>query len=300
MKCDIKAMKAVATLFSAVTMCFFVSSIQVNADEISSDAQSNTNNIIQLATSVLSKSSKPDIVFHEVDGEKLLADFYRPSSDSRVPIVLMIHGGGWITGTRHQILVHANRLTAAGFAVLSIEYRLAPKHKFPAQLDDVQAAIRYIQEQADALNVDANKLVIWGYSAGGHLAALAATNPKEGLARPKVCVAGGAPCDFTTLPEDNATLAPFLGGSRREVPEVYSEASPTTHASSDDPPTFFFHGDGDLLVPDANSQRLFDKLNSCKVPTERFIAKDQGHMATFINLQAIDLAISFVKKHLSL
>jgi triacylglycerol lipase len=300
MKCNTKATTALTTMFGAAMMSFFVSSTHAIADEVSADVQSNTDNIIQLATSVLSKSSKPDIVFHEVEGVKLLADFYRPANNSRVPIVLMIHGGGWITGTRRQIMIHANRLTAAGFAVLSIEYRLAPKHKFPAQLDDVQAAIRYIQEQADALNVDANRLVIWGYSAGGHLAALAATNPKEGLARPKVCVAGGAPCDFTTLPEDNATLAPFLGGSRREVPEVYSEASPTTHASPDDPPTFFFHGDSDLLVPDANSQRLFDKLISCKVPTERFIAKDQGHMATFINLQAIDQAISFVKKHLSL
>lgn len=267
--------------------------------EPNSEASQSSDNIIQLATTVLSKHNTPDIVYHEVDGTKLLADFHRPENPQRVPIVLMIHGGGWVAGTRHQILIHANRLTAEGFAVLSIEYRLAPKHKYPAQLDDVRAAIRYIQEQADALNVDANKLVIWGYSAGGHLAALAATNPLDGLPRPKVCVAGGAPCDFTNLPETNATLAPFLGGTRREVPQVYIDASPASHASSDDPPTFFFHGDSDLLVPDSNSQSLYEKLLACKVPTERFIAKGQGHMATFINLQAIDSAIDFVKKHLS-
>ncbi len=293
-------MKALATLFGALILSFCLSSGWARGDELSAENPSTTDNIIQLATSVLSKSSQPNLVYHEVEDVKLLADFYRPASDSRVPIVLMIHGGGWITGTRHQVMIHVNRLTSAGFAVLSIEYRLAPKFKFPAQLDDVQAAIRYIQEQADALNVDANKLVIWGYSAGGHLAALAATNPKEGLTRPKVCVAGGAPCDFTTLPEDNATLAPFLGGSRRELPDVYIAASPASHATSDDPPTFFFHGDSDLLVPDSNSQRLFERLNSCKVPTERFIAEGQGHMATFINLNAIDSAIAFVKKHLSL
>ncbi len=82
------------------------------------------------------------------------------------------------------------------------------------------------------------------------------------------------------------------------MPEIYRDASPITHATPDDPPTFFFHGDSDLLVPDSNSNRLYERLRELEVATERFIAKHQGHMATFINLTAVDAGIKFAKQQL--
>jgi acetyl esterase/lipase len=220
----------------------------------------------------------------------------RSSIAKQLPIVLLIHGGGWVAGNRHQILIHANRLTSAGFAVLSIEYRLAPKFKHPAQLDDVRAAIDYIESKSSDWQLDLNQFVIWGYSAGGHLAALASLLPKEPTLRPKVCVAGGAPCDFTTLPPNNKSLVPFLGATRADQPQVYADASPLTHASADDPPVFFINGDSDLLVPIENSTRLMDQLKSQNVRVDQYVAKFQGHMATYMNLKSVDAAIAFVNQ----
>ena len=241
---------------------------------------------------------RSDVCFHEVDGVRLLADFFRPPISGDVPVLLVIHGGGWVAGDKSHITSHAYRIAAEGFAVLSINYRLAPRYPFPAQLEDVYAALRYIDQNADSLRIDRSRIGVWGYSAGGHLAALASVYPQPGTPRPVVCVAGGAPCDFTRIPARSTALAAFLGGPRAEREETYTIASPATHASADDPPMFFINGDSDLLVPQANSMKLRKRLDEAGVTTAVYTAKFQGHMATFLNLNAVDAGIDFVSLYL--
>lgn len=243
-------------------------------------------------------SVQRNVVFHEAEGEKLQADLYRPADDEVRPIVVLIHGGGWATGDKWNMADHARELARAGFVVLNINYRLAPKHKFPAQVDDCRAALQWVAQEAAQHRIDPNRIGVYGYSAGAHLAALIACNPIPDQPKIKAVVAGGAPCDFSELELKNRTLAYWLGGSRSEKPDVYKAASPKLYASSEDPPFFFFHGDEDGLVPLDNSRCLHDELQKCGIESEFLQVDGQGHLMTFLNREARTKAVEFLKKHL--
>lgn len=243
-------------------------------------------------------SVQRNLVFHEAEGEKLQADLYRPADDEVRPIVVLIHGGGWATGDKWNMADHARELARAGFVVLNINYRLAPKHKFPAQVDDCRAALKWVAQEAPQHRIDPNRIGVYGYSAGAHLAALIACNPIANQPKIKAVVAGGAPCDFSELELKNRTLAYWLGGSRSEKPDVYKAASPKLYASSEDPPFFFFHGDEDGLVPLDNSRCLHDELQKCGIESEFLQVDGQGHLMTFLNREARTKAVEFLKKHL--
>lgn len=239
-----------------------------------------------------------NLVFHEVQNEQIKADLYRPADDQRRPAVILIHGGGWATGDKWNMAEHARELAREGFVAIAVNYRLAPKWKFPAQVDDCREALKWTVAVADQYQIDSEKLAVYGYSAGAHLAALMACNPSQGQPAVRAVVAGGAPCDFCDLEPDNATLAYFLGGSRSEVPEVYREASPKEFASADDPPFFFFHGQVDRMVPLDNSRCLHDALQKHGVDSQFHEVLGQGHLLTFIDADARNKAITFLKKYL--
>ncbi len=178
-------------------------------------------------------------------------------------------------------------LAKHGFVVVTINYRLAPKYKFPAQVDDVRDALVWTAKNAEQLSIDLTRLGMFGYSAGGHLSTLVSMladeppqvqlsasdwtpNDPRWKQMPKVhaVCAGGPPCEFRDLPIDNTTLAYFLGGSRRERPDVYELASPTSHASAGDPITQIIHGESDMLVPIVSSRRVGEclEVGRCRGP----------------------------------
>jgi acetyl esterase/lipase len=235
-------------------------------------------------------------VFAKRDQRKLLADIYRPSGAGPFPGVLMIHGGGWMSGSRLNMLLHANALAKAGYVVVNIEYRLAPVHKFPAQLDDCLDAFRWMCGHADELHINRDQLALYGYSAGAHLACLVGLHlPDEpGLFEPKAIVAGGTPADFEWIADDSGALAYFLGGSRRQRPDIYRDASPITYVSEDDPPVFLFHGERDSVVPLASAQRLHAKLKDNHVQAELVTLPGQGHIAAFFDPESPQRAIRFL------
>lgn len=239
-----------------------------------------------------------DLVFSQVDGQKVAADLYRPDNDDPAPGILLIHGGAWSAGDKWNMRDHARQLAQAGYVAISINYRLAPQFKYPAQIDDCRAAVRWMHQVADQYKIDVNRLAVYGYSAGGHLAALLATDPIEGLPRFKVAVLGGAPCDFNFLPEGSQALAHVLGGSRKQMPQVYQAAAPLTYCTGDDCPTFFFHGDSDLIVPPEASRVMYERLKELGVETEFFWVEKQGHLVTFLHPTARMAAIEFLDKHL--
>ena len=248
-------------------------------------------------------------VVYDVAGDtSLKADIYLPTKRPAKlrPGVLMIHGGAWMSGSKFNVAAHAMRLARSGYVVMAIDYRLAPKFKFPAQLEDCTAALTWFASNAAKYETDTKRLAIYGYSAGGHLACLlglkAAQDPIEakGTDGVKLCaiVAGGAPCEFRGIPKQSNALVYWLGGTREDVPDQYRDASPTTFVSKDAPPVFFFHGDQDKIVPLRSPEALRTLLKKQKTSVEMMVIKDCGHMGAFFDGQAMDAARKFLDTQL--
>jgi acetyl esterase/lipase len=239
-----------------------------------------------------------NVTFLKLESEEIKADVYRPDDDQQRPAVMLIHGGAWSSGDKWNMADHARELAQAGFVAVPINYRLAPTWRFPAQIDDCRAALLWMLDAADTYGIDRQRLAVYGYSAGGHLAALLGTNPPEMDGTIRAVVAGGAPCDFGFIPERGQAIAHVMGGTRAQVPDTYRQASPLTYASGKEPPFFFFHGTADIVVPMASSRALADQLAGLGVETDFHVVPEAGHMVTFIHPSARRAAIEFLDKHL--
>lgn len=261
---------------------------------------------------------KQDQRFSEQEGKAGLCDVYLPASDAPkdgYPVVIVIHGGGWAAGDKWTIASYSRLLAQEGIVAVTINYRLAPAHKFPAQVDDVRSAMVWVSQNAPRLKLNANKVGLFGYSAGGHLSALLASLADETMVvraaasnwpvtdkrwkqLPKICAvcAGGPPCDFRSLPIDNSAMAYFLGGSRREKPEAYVAASPAAHVSGDDPVTQLFHGEGDALVPLAGTRDFHKSQVKAGIDSRLAVIPKQGHMLTFIHPTTYQTVINFFRE----
>ena len=240
------------------------------------------------------------------------------ATSRRWPVVLVIHGGGWATGNKWTMDRHARQLAENGFAAVSINYRLAPAAKFPDQVDDVRAALAWIVDSADRFGFDLDRVGLYGYSAGGHLALMVATVADEPWDRIEpttrwadddphwtklpaiaaVCI-GGPPTDFRDLPPDNTALSYFLGGSRRECPEIYEAASPICFASAGDPPIRIIQGEADGIVPAKNSKRYHQTLVRCGVDASLETLPGKGHLFAFLSPQLTEWMIGFFDQKLS-
>jgi triacylglycerol lipase len=233
----------------------------------------------------------------EIAGETLKADIYRPDDAAVHPLVVTIHGGAWSAGDKWHHQDHAREMAQAGFVTVSINYRLAPRYKIEDQIDDCRFALRWSVEQAPQWQADASRVCLWGYSAGAHLSALIATDPQPGEPPISAVVAGGAPCEFSFIPADSQVIAHVMGGTRAEIPDVYEQVSPLSHASRDDAPFFFFHGTQDLLVPQSSSRALHVRLLELQVESTYCSVEGSGHLMTFIDPHARRQAIAFMRKH---
>lgn len=242
--------------------------------------------------------AEKDVVYGQVEGRQLRADIYRPDDDQLRPGVLVIHGGAWSSGDKWNTSDHARELAQAGYVAVNINYRLAPACKYPAQIDDCRRALAWMTSVAEQYRIDTQRLAVYGYSAGGHLAALLATDRSPDLPPIQAAVVGGAPCDLSFIPEESPALAHVLGGTRAEMPQAYRAASPLSYASSDDCPMFFFHGESDWIVPPAASRVLCQRLHELGVETCYYSVENQGHIVTFIHPAARRAAIDFLNQHL--
>ncbi|RCS54753.1 alpha/beta hydrolase [Bremerella cremea] len=245
----------------------------------------------------------PNQLVVERDDKRLWADVYLPAGEGPFPAVLMIHGGAWAGGSRSNMAANAMFLANHGYAVATISYRFAPSHIFPAQLEDCQAGLNWLVENAEQFQIDTNRLAGWGHSAGGHLACLIAAIEAEKVgASPllKAVVAGAAPCDFTQEPLQSNRLSFFLGGSREEKPSTYVMASPVAHVTAKCPPIFFFHGTEDNLVPIQEAEAMHDKLSSLGVPTVFYKSLGRGHIGSLIDPDARREALKFLDGQLKL
>jgi acetyl esterase/lipase len=212
--------------------------------------------------------------------------------------VLLIHGGGWIRGERSDMNRFARRLVRANFVVVNVDYRLAPAHLFPAQLDDVRAALQWMRTNASGFHIDPSRIAAMGYSAGGHLALLLALDSRRGGSGLKAVVSGSAPTDLRVYP-DSPYVNSLLGGPPDATrAAAYAAASPLVQVSSDDPPVFIYHGQQDKLVEIGQSDRLEAALRDARVEVV-FEREPFGHALTFLlDQQVFPKAVEFLRAHL--
>lgn len=211
--------------------------------------------------------------------------FDHPAGGATTPLVVYIHGGGWNSGNKladgYYKTVRA-RLLAQGVAVASLDYRLAPAHRFPAQIVDVTYAVRYLRSNAEKLKIDPNRIAAFGTSAGGHLASLLGTIDKsagfdvgaltEESSRVRAVVDMVGPADLTDPAFPPVTKTGIqeafgvLGGTRNDP--ALLKASPVSYISRDDPPFLIVHGTADELVPFNQSLGFSQRLQTAGVRAE--------------------------------
>ena len=246
-----------------------------------------------------------DLVYTAPDAVKpLLADVYRPKGAGPFPSVLLIHGGAWKRGDRAQVEGLAEKIAERGYLVVNITYRLLPEYVWPAQLLDVQQAVRWMRSPAGlAQGIDPERIGTFGYSAGAHLAALVASiadDPTWGdpQTRIRAVVAGGTPADLPAF-KDGTLVPAFIGASWAEKEQSYRDASPMYHISAGDPPVFLYHAGLDMLVPVDQAERYKAALDQAGIVNELFIIRGMGHITGFFaDGAAVDAALDFLDRYL--
>ena len=211
--------------------------------------------------------------FTTPDGEKLGLDIYKPGyAHDALPGVLVIHGGSWQTGTNKEFMALNGYLAARDYIVVSMNYRLAPKWKFPAGRDDVLSAIAYLKVFGPEIGLDPTRLAILGRSAGGQLALLAAYTANEPAIRGVISVYGPTDLKFgyeqpapKSLVDTRGVLETYLGGPPAKADDAYFAASPINFVTASSPATLLIHGMHDSHVSPQESERLETRLTKEKV-----------------------------------
>ena len=200
-----------------------------------------------------------DVVVGKAGGADLHCDVYRPPAGTEKHMALLhLHGGGFARGSKDTLASKLAPITGRGYLSVAVEYRLSGAAKWPAQLDDVKTAIRWVRANANSLGIDARRIVAVGYSAGGYLALSAAGAAETQLA---ACVAFYPLVELRK--EDVPTLLP-PGSDEAAV----RAASPLTYLKTGFPPTIIFHGLADVTVPPESSEHLLQELRRAGVPSE--------------------------------
>ena len=243
-------------------------------------------------------SVRKDVVFTPENWPTAqLADLYIPASEKPAPAVLLIHGGGWSGKERRGDMTGiARSLAKKGYFVMNATYRLTPEWKFPAQREDLEQALGFMRSNAKELNIDTSRLATFGYSAGGHLAALIGLDPANGV---KAIVAGGAPSDLSFWPDGKLTGL-LLGGPVKGNEKIYREASPVHDVTENSPPVFIYHGTKDDLVPLEHPEAFIAALGKNGVEHEVHWIEGRSHiMAHLFSARAVPESIGFLDKHLA-
>ena len=227
---------------------------------------------------------KSDVEYGRAGNVSLRLDACIPEGPGPFPAAILVHGGAWTGGDkRRDIRPLFDPLTRAGFVWFSINYRLAPRYPWPACFDDVQTAIRWAALHAPEYKADPARLALIGYSAGGHLACLAALMAGEDC--PVRTVVGlAADTDFESDPRMRSglkkPLRDLLGRpnmSEADVRIILRGLSPISHVHAGAPPFLLMHGSEDRVVPVGESIHFQERLAACGVPVELIIVRGAKH-----------------------
>lgn len=213
-------------------------------------------------------------VYAHNGGEEQYLLFFRSASKKSSPCIVVVHTGGWDSGSPDEFGTMNHHLASQGYAVASISYRFAPKWTWPAQKEDALAALSFLKKNAERLGIDPSRFVLFGRSAGGQIAEATAYSAHDPSI--KGCIAFYTPADMNFAYEhlspepdilDSRTLLQkYLGGAQNDARKNYDDASPYEHISSMTPPTLLIHGAKDPLTWYRQSERLTKKLKEHNVP----------------------------------
>lgn len=242
-----------------------------------------------------------DLAYVTDGDERQKLDIYLPAdyetAETPLPLVLLIHGGGWQEGDKEMdghMQNFAKRFNAAGYAVAANNYRFVPEHRMPAQIEDCKSAVRWLRANVKKYNLNPEKFGAWGISAGGHLTAMLATtgetrefdvgeNLDESSAIQAACVLCG-PADFIFWMEDRPGVMfifpKLFGGPPRETKGLAAKMSPRLHVSEKTAPMMLMHAEDDNLVPVIQAEKMAETLKEKGVSHvfHRFPAGEGGHV----------------------
>jgi acetyl esterase/lipase len=234
-----------------------------------------------------------NVAFSKVGEVELRLDLAMPhDKEGPFPAIVCIHGGGWVGGDRRQMAQTINALAARGYVAITPDYRLAPGDRFPAQLEDCKAAVRWLRAHARDYHVDPQRIGAMGFSAGAHLACLlGVTDRRDGMeggggnpdesSRVQAVVSFFGPTDLTkpvfSKEAQTNNLVPLLGGALEEQAEAYRRASPVGYVTKEAPPFLFLHGAEDRVVPVQQAKDLAERLRQAGVSAQVEVVPGEGH-----------------------
>ena len=292
----------------------------------------NQNLNVQLKDPLIQLIS--DVVYEQVpiagyNNVAMKMDILKPEKDKKMPAIIYIPGGGFISANKDSYIQQRMKLAQADYVVASIEYRVAPTVTFPQPLEDVKTAIRYLKAHAEQFNIDPNKIGVMGDSAGGYLAAITGTtngikqfdqgdNLKQSSDIQGVVDLYGL-SDLTKIGDDysqkvqqahksaGATEAlwvngsPVFGGQDGGIlanKEKAQAANPISYISKQTPPFLLMHGDQDRLVSPSQTEILHQALVEKGIESTRYLVKGAGHGGVYWNQpEVMKVIIDFFDKH---
>lgn len=254
-----------------------------------------------------------DITYRTVAGTALKMDLYRPEGDAKVPVVVMIHGGAWISGKREDVADLCEWVARSGLAVANIDYRLSPKFRWPAHLEDCQAAVRFLRQNAATYNLSTEKMGTCGVSAGGHLSLLlgmrdtvekGTTDYPGQSSRVQAVFNIFGPVDVTQ--DFNPATASMvslqvIGKDFLKAHDEAVEFSPVTYVKKGVAPVFTLQGLADPLVPPIQASRLSEAYTKVGEQCVTYLVPKLGHTIDMKNLECVEAVkqgIAFLRRHL--
>lgn len=266
--------------------------------------------------------SVTDVEYARVGNEHLKLDLFLPPQPApaldRPPLIVWVHGGAWRSGSRKDMPL--GLLVARGYAVASVDYRLSPVARFPAQVHDIKAAIRFLRARHAEYGYDPDRIAVAGNSAGGHLAALVGVTNGHGELEGAVGEHAGQKSDvqaiislygmsnLTTIlgqstPHGLGVRVPalqlLLGGQPEEVPQLARLASPVFHVDPRDPPLLLVHGDQDPQAPINQSHELQGRYAALNLPHQFVVLHGSKHGGPeFFDAERCERMAKFLAEHL--
>ena len=257
-----------------------------------------------------------DVVYVTNGHERQKLDLYVPDTGENLPLIIWIHGGAWRGGDKAHY--NPKEYLKDGYAGASLNYRLSQHAIFPAQIEDVKAAVRWLRANAETYRLDPDRFAAWGSSAGGHLVAMLGTTGNvsefevgENLkvsSRVQAVVDYFGPTDFLQMDaqrlpdglvhnDPDSPESQLVGGPIQEHTDRVAKANPITYVSKDDSPFLIIHGDRDKLVPYQQSVLLKDALDAASVPVTFYRVEGGGH-GWFRDPKVPELTKAFLEKRL--
>jgi acetyl esterase/lipase len=232
-----------------------------------------------------------DITYGTVPGQELKLNMARPKdAQGQLPCVVVIHGGAWRAGDRKQHDDLTWQFARRGYVSVTVGYRFCPQYPFPAQVQDVKCAVRFLRANATRYNIDPNRIGAVGFSAGAHLSMmLGVMDKQDGLddsggwdgpsSKVNAVVSFFGPTDLLAPypPATQGLLRDFLGGSQQEKAEAHRKASPITYVNKGDAPMLLLQGTKDPLVPYQQAIVMLEAMTKAEVPGRMELIAGASH-----------------------